>query len=34
MLMRGYHLPISWDMNSTILNETTYYRSRIQHTSF
>ncbi|KHG29146.1 hypothetical protein F383_11558 [Gossypium arboreum] len=29
MPMRGYHLPMSRVMNSTIVNDTTYYRSRI-----
>ncbi|KHG16199.1 hypothetical protein F383_22845 [Gossypium arboreum] len=27
--MRGYHLPISRAMNSTIVNDTTYCRSPI-----
>ncbi|KHG03393.1 hypothetical protein F383_27702 [Gossypium arboreum] len=27
--MRGYHLSISWAINSTIVNNVTYYRSRI-----
>ncbi|MFQ6642965.1 hypothetical protein Gotur_018052 [Gossypium turneri] len=25
--MRGYHLPMFWAMNSTIVNNVTYYRS-------
>ncbi|KHG04410.1 hypothetical protein F383_29261 [Gossypium arboreum] len=32
MSMRGYHLPMSWAMNSTIVNDATYYRSRITNT--
>ncbi|KHF97425.1 hypothetical protein F383_36622 [Gossypium arboreum] len=27
--MRRYHLLISWAMNSTIVNDATYYRSLI-----
>ncbi|KHG14894.1 hypothetical protein F383_17660 [Gossypium arboreum] len=27
MPMRGYHLPMFQDMNSTIVHNTTYYRS-------
>ncbi|KHG21618.1 hypothetical protein F383_27571 [Gossypium arboreum] len=26
MPMRGYHLPVSWAMNSTIVNDATYCR--------
>ncbi|KHG05079.1 hypothetical protein F383_30766 [Gossypium arboreum] len=29
MPMRGYHLPMSRDMNSIIVNDATYYKSRI-----
>ncbi|KHF97810.1 hypothetical protein F383_13015 [Gossypium arboreum] len=32
MLIRGYHLPISWAMNSTIVNDATYCRSHIPNT--
>ncbi|KHG06005.1 hypothetical protein F383_32887 [Gossypium arboreum] len=32
MPMRGYHLPISRAMNSTIVNDTTYCRSCIPNT--
>ncbi|KHG05336.1 Taste receptor type 1 member 2 [Gossypium arboreum] len=29
MPIRGYHLPMSWAMNSTIVNDATYCRSCI-----
>ncbi|KHG21233.1 Pregnancy zone [Gossypium arboreum] len=32
MPMRGYHLPISRSMNFTIVNDATYYKSRISNT--
>ncbi|KHG13376.1 hypothetical protein F383_19467 [Gossypium arboreum] len=32
MPMRGCHLPMSRAMNSTIVNDTTYYKSRTPNT--
>ncbi|KHF99767.1 hypothetical protein F383_08593 [Gossypium arboreum] len=32
MPIRGYHLPKSWAMNSTIVNVATYYKIRIPNT--
>ncbi|KHG12288.1 Pregnancy zone [Gossypium arboreum] len=33
MLMKEHHLPISRDMNFIIMNDATYYRSRMPNAS-